>query len=95
MICEICGRESDDDSLFERHHLIPIKTRRTKEEKDDVIIVDRTCGDQIHLMFDNTKLRMELNSLEMLRKEMAPFIMWVRGKPINQHLSMKRKKRKI
>ncbi len=97
MRCELCGRESEDASLFEKHHLVPGKGRRKKtDRKDDTITVCSTgCGDQIHLMFDNKTLRAQLDSLDALRKAMESFIAWVRKRPLDQKVNMKRKKRKL
>lgn len=97
MKCELCGRESDNDSLFEKHHLVPGKYRRKKmNRRDDVIIVCATgCGDQIHLMFDNNELRNDLDSLEALRAAMQSFIHWVSKRPLDGKVNMKRKKRKL
>lgn len=93
--CEICGREGDD-SLMEFHHLHPGKKRRKKAgREDDGITVCVTCGDQIHQMFTNTQLRNELDSAEALRAAMQTYISWVRKKPIEASVTMKRKKRRL
>jgi hypothetical protein len=81
--------------LMEEHHLYPGKHRRTKTDRDDTILVDRDCGDQIHLMFDNRELRDDLDSVETLRIAMEPFIQWVWKRPLDRKVTMKRKKRKL
>jgi len=96
MKCLLCGREADESKYFEEHHLFPGKHRRTKvDRKEDTILVCTDCGDQIHLMFDNRELRDNLDSLEALQAAMQPFIQWVRKRPIDQKVNMKRKKRKL
>ena len=96
MQCTLCRRESDDAKYFEDHHLYPGKQRRTKvDRKEDTILVCRDCGDQIHEMFDNKELRTDLDSLEALREAMGPFIRWVKDRPMDRKVNMKRKKRKL
>jgi hypothetical protein len=96
MQCVLCRRESDDERLFEKHHLVPGKHRRIKvDRKEDCILTCVDCGDQIHLMFDNQELRTELDSLEALQIAMQSFIQWVRKRPIDRKVNMKRKKRKL
>jgi hypothetical protein len=96
MHCLLCSRTSEDSHYFEDHHLLPGKQRRTfQKRKDDVILVCRDCGDQIHLMFNNTEIRSELDSLEALQVAMSDFIEWVQRRPIECKVSMKRKKRKL
>lgn len=91
MKCQLCERETEK---YEEHHLIPHKTRREKEEDCKTINVCQQCGDQIHLMFDNTRLRNELNNLEALKIAMFSYINWVKNKPIESKFSVKKKKRK-
>ena len=93
--CEICGR-SGDDALFEKHHLHPGKHRRKRVgREEDTILVCKSCGDQIHQMFTNNQLRTELDSAEALRTAMQTYISWVRKKPIEAPVTMKRKKRRL
>lgn len=93
--CEICGR-TGDDSQMEKHHLHPGKHRRKKVgREEDVALVCETCGDQIHQMFTNSQLRDELSSIEALRAAMQTYISWVRKKPIEASVTMKRKKRHL
>lgn len=93
--CELCGR-TGDDSLFEKHHLVPGKHRRIKvDRKEDTIWVDRACGDAIHQQLTNQQLRGDYNTLESLKEAMAPFISWVRKQPIDSHVCMKMKKKKL
>lgn len=96
MQCVLCGRQSEDETYFEKHHLFPGKTRRTKvNRRDDFIIVDHQCGDQIHLLFDNRSLRDHFDSIDTLKIAMQPFIKWVSTQPLNKHITMKKKKRKL
>ena len=88
--CELCGRQGDD-SLFEEHHLFPIKTRR---KTDETITVDRPCGDQIHLMFTNQQLQKDLHTRTALITAMSSYIDWVYTKPIESHFSVAKKKRR-
>lgn len=93
--CELCGR-SGDDALFERHHLFPGKHRRIKlDKRDDIIWVDKACGDAIHQQLTNQQLRDTYSSLEMLKEALFSFITWVQKQPIDSSICMKKKKRKF
>lgn len=93
--CELCGR-SGDDSLYELHHLYPGKHRRIKvDRKKDTIVVCKSCGDAIHQQLTNQQLRYEYDTVESLREALAPFISWVKKQPIDSHVCMKIKKRKL
>ena len=88
--CELCGRQGDDP-YFEEHHLWPVKTRRKTK---DTIVVDRQCGDQIHLMFTNQELQQKYHTLEDLKEGMTLYISWVKDKPLESHFPMAKKKRR-
>jgi len=87
--CELCKREGDDKH-FEKHHLVP------QNKDSDYIIVCHQCGDQIHLLFDNTELKYILNTkakiLNNLRFE--KYLEWVKKRPLNKHFTVKKKKKK-
>lgn len=90
MVCCLCKRDGEDH-FFEKHHLTP------QDRKDsDVIIVCHQCGDQIHLLFDNTMLKKDLSDLYSIvtNERFAKYLHWVRKKPLEKHFSVKRKKRK-
>ena len=76
------------------YSLHSVQTRRDKKEDHDTIDVCQQCGDQIHLMFDNTRLRNELNNIASLKEAMSSYINWVKTKPIESKFSVKKKKRK-
>jgi hypothetical protein len=95
MKCSICEREGSSE-MMEKHHLYPgKKRRRARGREDEYIWVDKTCGDQIHQMFTNQQLRKELDSVESLRNAMQTYITWIRKKPIEASVTMKRKKRRL
>lgn len=91
MICSICRREGDA-KYFEKHHLFPVRTRRTSDEG---IMVCHNCADQIHLMFTNQQLQKDLHTLTDLIFAMQSYIDWVCTKPLETHFSMAKKKRKL
>lgn len=93
MICSICKRESDDKSFFEFHHYEPIASRR---KTDDGIQVCVQCGDQLHLLFSNTELRLQFNSLNLLlgNERLQKYVNWVKNKPLTSLYSTATKKRK-
>lgn len=86
--CEICNRETNN---LEKHHLDP-KNRK----KSPTIDVCMQCGDQIHLMFDNSILSRELNSVEKIvsNEKMIKYIKWVRKQPITRKSTRKLKRKK-
>ena len=59
----------------------------------ETLTVCHQCGDQIHLMFTNQQLRIDLNNLANLTTAMKPYIEWVRTKPLESHFSVAKKKR--
>ncbi len=64
MNCELCEREVEQLTV---HHLIPKqKTKRKKIDPGPTINICSSCHKQIHSLFDNTRLAIELNSLERL-----------------------------
>lgn len=89
MKCSICQRESENESFFEKHHLIP-KSKKGKM----VIVVCHSCGDQLHLMFTNNELKKNLNTLEKIssNEKMKNWINWISTKPIEKTICMRRKK---
>jgi 5-methylcytosine-specific restriction enzyme A len=93
MQCPLCGRTGEDEKLFEWHHLEPIATRRKNDEK---VKVCHQCADQVHLLFDNTELRILYRSIESLKnaEKMQKYIKWVRNKPLESHYTTQEKKRK-
>lgn len=92
MICLICQREGDEKH-FEKHHLEPAQKRKDS----DTIDVCHQCGDQLHLLFDNTTLKNELNTLQSIQEneKVRKYVKWVQKRPIEQHISVKKKKRKL
>jgi hypothetical protein len=93
MVCSLCKRESDNEAFFEFHHFEPIASRR---KTNDGIWVCSQCGDQIHLLFNNTELRNQLNSLNLLlnHEKVQKYINWVKRKPLTSLYSTATKKRK-
>ena len=87
--CVLCQRETEK---IERHHLYPVKTRRKNEE---FIMVCPQCGDTIHQQITNQELQKTYHTLESLREKLANYILWVSDKPVTQHFSVAKKKRKL
>ena len=88
--CSLCCREVPDISYQERHHTIPAAKGGKKTE---LVCID--CGDQIHMLFTNNKLRDLYYSIDLLRAKQSiqKWIRWVR-KQKNFGISMKRKKKR-
>ena len=87
MICQLCEREI---LQTEKHHLTP------QNRKSETINVCAQCGDQLHLMFSNKKLKRDLNTLDKLKSDpiISKYINWVKTKPVNSNFCIKKKKRK-
>lgn len=92
MNCLICGREGDE-KFFEKHHLEPAQKRKESETID----VCHQCGDQLHLLFSNYELKNNLNTLNSILEndKVKKYVQWVKKRPIEQHISVKKKKRKL
>jgi 5-methylcytosine-specific restriction enzyme A len=92
MQCPLCERIGDD-SMFEWHHFEPIASRRKNDEK---IKLCHQCADQVHLLFNNTELRVLYGNLSSLKnnEKMQKYIKWVKTKPLESHFTTATKKRK-
>lgn len=88
MNCTICER-SGEDQYFEKHHLIP-KCKRGSE----TILVCRACGDNLHQVFTIQELTKKYNTLEKIlsNEKIQKWIVWIRKKPIENNVCMRRKK---
>ena len=78
MKCELCQREMENLTI---HHLIPRQyLKRKKIAVSPTVIICTACHKQIHALFDNKKLALELNTPDKLKQEpkMQKFLSWVR-----------------
>jgi len=82
--CELCGLECD----LTKHHLVPkLKAKnKYKEIRDDdsnILMVCRSCHDQIHSLWNESQLRDLYSTREALLSspEMQKFIAWKRKHP--------------
>ncbi|NEO20289.1 HNH endonuclease [Moorena sp. SIO4A5] len=78
MTCELCGRDVERLTV---HHLIPRQnTKRKKMKPGPTITICPACHRQIHALFPNTRLAVELNTCEALKNDpqMQKFLSWVR-----------------
>lgn len=93
MTCPFCGRSSEDETLFEFHHFEPIASRR---KTNDGIRCCSQCAGQVHLLFNNTELRNQLNSLNLLlaNEKLQKYVNWVKSKPLTSLYTTATKKRK-
>lgn len=73
------------------HHLIP---RQKNGHYGPKLNICSACHQQIHNLFDNTRLAQELNTLEKLRSEpqMWKFLCWVRKQDPNKRIKIDKKK---
>lgn len=92
MQCELCERQMDKLTV---HHLIPRqKTKRKKVEPGLTINICSACHKQIHTLFDNTRLAVDLNSIQRLKNEpqMHKFLSWVKKQDPNRRVKVDRKR---
>ena len=77
LICPICNRPIPK-SQKDAHHLVP-KSKRGKNTE----YLHRICHRQIHALFTETELAVQLNNSVALQShpEMQKFIHWVKSKP--------------
>lgn len=90
MNCQLCDREV---AALTVHHLIPRqKTKRKKIDPGPTVKLCSACHRQIHVLFDNTRLAHELNSLEALKSEpqMNKFLSWIRKQNPNKRVRVHR-----
>lgn len=76
--CELCDRSV---AALTAHHLTPRqKTKRKNLDPGPTIQICSACHRQIHVLYDNSYLATELNTLEKLQQDpkMQRFIAWVR-----------------
>ena len=90
MPCQICGRSTPQE-FIEKHHLVPCSKHGAKGDK---LVVCCNCGDMLHQLFDNKQLAKELNTLDkiMQNESVIKWVQWVRKKPDDFRICMKRKK---
>ena len=82
--CELCGSKCN----LSRHHLVPkLKAKnKYKKEKDNpsnIILVCRSCNDQIHALFTEVQLRDLYSTKEALLHApgLDKFIAWKKRHP--------------
>lgn len=86
--CELCERTV---SHIEKHHLFPVKTRRSD---DSFIYVCKYCGDMIHQMFSNNELQNTYNTLDSLKIGLSKQINWVKTRPEKNYTIASKKRKK-
>jgi 5-methylcytosine-specific restriction enzyme A len=76
-ICELCSREEVEVTV---HHLTPKEMGGTFMPTADLCI---PCHKQIHALFTNEELAMNLNTVEMLKQhsDIHKFLKWIKKQP--------------
>jgi len=98
--CELCLRE---EVTLTKHHLIPKarhNKRKNKEsfEREEVrtrlLLVCRSCHNQIHATLSEKELEFDYNTLEKLlaHPDVAKYVAWVRKRNISGKISVKKKR---
>ena len=96
--CVLCGRQTNDAT---DHHLFPKsrarghkgRKRRSKvEEPRRTEPACRGCHRMVHALFSTKELERDLNTVEKLKAhpEMAEFIEWVRDRPMESRVQVRR-----
>lgn len=90
LVCSLCCREVPK-SYYEKHHLKP----HCKKSKEFVWMC-KDCADQVHELFTNNELRDIYNTLESLlaNEKVQKWVKWVRKKPSEFGVCMKKLKKK-
>lgn len=75
LTCTLCRRTAPSSGCIEKHHLVP-----QRRGPKDTISVCVDCGNQIHMLFTNNKLRYKYNTVEALLSDerVQKWIKWVR-----------------
>lgn len=86
--CELCDRQV---ARLTVHHLIP---RQKKGHHGPKTSICAACHQQIHTLFDNTRLAQELNTVEKLKSEpqMSKFLSWARKQSSNKTIKVERRR---
>ncbi|MBU7581671.1 MAG: HNH endonuclease [Nostoc sp. TH1S01] len=75
------------------HHLVPRQnTKRKKQAPGPTANICSACHRQIHALFDNKVLAVELNTLEKLMNDpqMQKFLAWVRKQNPDKRIAVHR-----
>lgn len=78
-VCALCERDIVKAQI-EYHHLTPKSKGGTQ-----TVPLHNICHRQIHALFNESELALNLNTIEKLRHEpeLSKFITWVKKKPID------------
>jgi len=95
--CVFCNRQTGKEN---KHHLIPKSTHKnkvvkkayTKEQKNETVIACRDCHSTIHATISEKRLAFYYNTIEKIlsHPEVAKFVDWVRTKPYNGRLTIRK-----
>jgi ribosomal silencing factor RsfS len=90
LICSLCQRVTPE-AYYEKHHLTP-----HCKKGSNYIWMCQDCADQVHELFTNNELRDIYNTLESLlsNEKIQKWIQWIRKKPNEFGVCMKKLKRK-
>jgi hypothetical protein len=79
LMCPLCERVIPQTQK-DAHHLVP-KSKGGRHTE----FLHRMCHRQVHALFTETELARQYSTVEALlaRPEMARFVAWVRGKPVD------------
>ena len=98
--CVLCGRQTDDAT---DHHLFPksrARGHKGRRRRNKVEEPRRTepacwaCHRMVHALFSTKELERDLNTVEKLRAhpEMGKFIEWIKDRPVESRVPVKRSK---
>lgn len=95
--CCICERQYGGE--MEDHHLKPqtFKNRNKKVlEKDNIVHIHKICHAAIHAFFKEKELFKYYHTPERLKQhpDMNNFIEWVKTKPVDFYVTMRRSNRR-
>ncbi len=97
-VCAICLRP---EQKLTKHHLIPRARHKKKsvreamsreEARSSILLVCRSCHNQIHAVLSERELEREYNSLEKLLEhpDIASYATWIRGRKVSGKISVRK-----
>lgn len=89
MLCQLCDRDFEELTV---HHLIPRQqTKKKRLDSSRTIDICSACHRQVHTLFSNRQLAVELNTLETLKvhPDMAKFLNWARKQDPQKSIRVK------
>jgi hypothetical protein len=85
MICELCGRNTENFTL---HHLIPKSRDKTSS---NTAVLCKACHGMVHRLFTNKELERDFYTIDRLKKQsdLRKFVEWVKSQDPHKRIKIK------